>query len=75
MNGYIVPPYFDLLREMIRRAEFHADKNYAGGTDVYNTNHLYEIEALTNVIGEMECIRGECERRIRYLQNNVAQDI
>lgn len=76
--NYVDPPYFGFLREMIRRAEHHADgrdwqvrEDQERGT----TNSLYEIEALTNIIGELECSRAECERRIRYLQDAVAEDV
>jgi hypothetical protein len=75
----IQPPYFGFLREMISRAETHS--SLADDPMVYIddgrelSNTLYEIEALTNVVGELECARAECERRIRYLQALAAEDI
>lgn len=79
---YVEAPYFGFLREMIRRAEQHASRmdhcisdTLPEDKDYLTTNHLYEIEALTNVVGELECARAECERRIRYLEAKVAEDV
>lgn len=78
--NYVDPVYFGFLRKMIRRAEKHADDVYGdhkiyGDPERTTTNHLYEIEALTNVVGEMECARAECERRIRYLEAKALEDV
>lgn len=78
--NHVNPPYFGFLHEMIRRAEKHADHalwtdEIRRDADRSTTNHLYEIEALTNVVGELECARAECERRIRYLEAKVAEDV
>jgi hypothetical protein len=76
---HVEPPYFGFLREMIRRAEQHAqgmdDRECYMNVERSTTNSLYEIEALTNIIGELECVRAECERRIRYLEATVIEDI
>jgi len=78
--NFVDPPYFGFLREMIRRAEDHAahwDRTLLRNRtpERETTNHLYEVEALTNLIGEMECARVECERRIRYLEAKALEDI
>jgi hypothetical protein len=79
--NHVNAPYFGFLREMMRRAEDHAfnmNGSISGldeDAEYRTTNHLYEIEALTNVVGELECARGECERRIRYLEALVAEDV
>lgn len=73
----VYPPYFGFLREMIRRAETHASRMNSTLADfeqeALTTNDIYEIEALTNVIGELECTRAECERRIRYLEAKISE--
>lgn len=74
---YVNPPYFGFIRDLIRRAEDlgNAHSSEYPTEDHFTTARLYEQEALTNIIGELECIRAECERRIRYLEAKVAEDV
>lgn len=72
---YVYPVYFGFLREMTSRAEKHASEEFQHREGFDTTNRIYEIEALTNVIGELECARAECERRIRYLEAKAAEGI
>jgi hypothetical protein len=73
----VSPPYFGFIRDLIRRAEGLAanELSYYPTEDHRTTGRLYEQEALTNIIGELECVRAECERRIRYLEAKAGENI
>lgn len=72
---YVQPVYFGFLKEMISRADKHSAEEFQHSEEYSTTNRLYEIEALTNAIGELECARAECERRIRYLEAKATEGI
>ena len=73
---YVYPPYFGTLRELIRHAEaFASNADTPLFQDQQVSRGCYELGALNNLVGELQCMIGECERRARYLEAKLAEDV
>lgn len=75
----IEPPYFDNLRDIMRSAESFGEREvyeqeFLNPEGLVSTR-LYEREALENFIGEAKCVIQEATKRVRYLDNLLAEDL